>query len=108
MSDRPAATQGKSLRKKDFDEPAAGGATPAADVVEDKNALIYTRLKQIYRAAVLPVEKRYRYDYFYESPFMSDVEFDGKKVETREISRLTTTIVFDTQLLRPHITFFRC
>jgi hypothetical protein len=79
MSDRPTAAVGKSLRKK-LDEPAAGDAAPAADVVEDKNALIYARLKQIYRAAVLPVEKRYRYDYFYESPFMSDVEFDGKKV----------------------------
>ena len=78
MSDlRSSATQGKSLRKKDgnMDDPDSG---PPADAVQDKNALIYAKLKQIYRAAVLPVEKRYRYDYFYESPFMSDVEFDGE------------------------------
>jgi len=66
-----------SLRKKNSaEEPAVSGTPP--DAVQDKNALIYAKLKQIYRSAVLPVEKRYRYDYFYESPFMSDVEFDAK------------------------------
>ncbi len=43
----------------------------------DRTAMIAARLKKIYQKAVLPCEKRYRYDYFYESPFLSDVEFDG-------------------------------
>ena len=61
------------------------GSGPPADAVQDKNALIYAKLKQIYRAAVLPVEKRYRYDYFYESPFMSDVEFDGELDSVKQV-----------------------
>jgi N-terminal EH-domain containing protein len=44
----------------------------------DRTALISAKLKTIYRNAVLPVEKRYRYDYFFESPLLTDVEFDGK------------------------------
>jgi len=43
----------------------------------DRTAMISARLKQIYQKSVLPCEKRYRYDYFYESPLLSDVEFDG-------------------------------
>jgi hypothetical protein len=54
------------------DEPAQG-----SDPVADKTAIIAARLKQIYTKSVLPCEKRFQYDYFYESPFMSDVEFDG-------------------------------
>jgi len=50
----------------------AGGDTA------DRSSRVQARLKQIYRKAVLPVEKRFRYDYFYESPFLSDVEFDSK------------------------------
>jgi len=74
-----------SLRKKNSaEEPSVSGTPP--DAVQDKNALIYAKLKQIYRSAVLPVEKRYRYDYFYESPFMSDVEFDGKGQDNSEVS----------------------
>ncbi len=46
-----------------------------------KTDLVQSRLKQIYNKAVLPVEKRFRYDYFYESPFLSDVEFDCKYYE---------------------------
>eukprot|EP00978_Attheya_sp_CCMP212_P000004 scaffold9_cov58-Attheya_sp.AAC.4 len=42
----------------------------------DRTALVSARLKQIYRKAVFPVEKRHRYDYFYESPFLTDVEFE--------------------------------
>jgi hypothetical protein len=42
----------------------------------DRTALVSARLKQIYRKAVYPVEKRHRYDYFYESPFLTDVEFE--------------------------------
>ena len=44
----------------------------------DRTALISAKLKSIYRRAVLPVEKRYRYDYFFESPLLTDVEFDGE------------------------------
>lgn len=46
----------------------------------DRTALISAKLKAIYRKAVLPVEKRYRYDYFFESPLLTDVEFDGELV----------------------------
>jgi len=45
---------------------------------EDRTAKISARLKQLYKRAILPVEKRYRYDYFFESPLLSDVEFDGE------------------------------
>ena len=46
------------------------------DALADKTAMISARLKQIYQKSVLPCEKKYRYDYFYESPLLSDVEFD--------------------------------
>lgn len=54
---------------------AAGGSV---DEVADRTLIITGRLKAIYRKSVLPVEKRFKYDYFYESPFLSDVEFDCK------------------------------
>lgn len=65
---------------------AAGVATGSSSTsgtqqmneVADRTALVANRLKKIYNKAVLPMEKRYRYDYFYESPFMTDVEFDAK------------------------------
>eukprot|EP00550_Attheya_septentrionalis_P000201 CAMPEP_0198290294 /NCGR_PEP_ID=MMETSP1449-20131203/8223_1 /TAXON_ID=420275 /ORGANISM="Attheya septentrionalis, Strain CCMP2084" /LENGTH=570 /DNA_ID=CAMNT_0043988787 /DNA_START=10 /DNA_END=1725 /DNA_ORIENTATION=+ len=44
----------------------------------DRTALVSARLKQIYRKSVYPVEKRHRYDYFYESPYLTDVEFESK------------------------------
>ncbi len=44
----------------------------------NRTEIVQSRLKQIYKKCVLPVEKRFRYDYFYESPFLSDVEFDCK------------------------------
>eukprot|EP00529_Nitzschia_sp_RCC80_P012268 CAMPEP_0113486250 /NCGR_PEP_ID=MMETSP0014_2-20120614/24899_1 /TAXON_ID=2857 /ORGANISM="Nitzschia sp." /LENGTH=568 /DNA_ID=CAMNT_0000379915 /DNA_START=58 /DNA_END=1764 /DNA_ORIENTATION=- /assembly_acc=CAM_ASM_000159 len=53
-----------------------GGGT--ADEISDRTSVITGKLKTIYRKAVLPVEKRYRYDYFYESPLLTDVEFDAK------------------------------
>lgn len=56
---------------------AAAAVPPPNDEVRDRTAVITGRLKQIYRKTVLPVEKRYKYDYFYESPYLSDVEFDG-------------------------------
>jgi len=53
---------------------SAGGGSELAD----RTNVITGKLKQIYRKSVLPVEKRYKYDYFYESPLMTDVEFDAK------------------------------
>ena len=59
-------------------EPSA--ATPAgggADDIASRTASVSAHLKRIYRKSVLPVEKRYQYEYFYESPFLTDVEFEG-------------------------------
>ena len=58
----------------------AGGAEAevVGDETADRTAMISAKLKSIYRKAVLPVEKRYRYDYFFESPLLTDVEFDGE------------------------------
>lgn len=56
----------------------AGTSGGAAGDTADRTAVVAARLKQIYKKAVLPVEKRFQYDYFYESPFLSDVEFDSK------------------------------
>ena len=44
----------------------------------ERTALISARLKTMYKKSILPVEKRFRYDYFYESPLLSDIEFDCK------------------------------
>jgi GTPase SAR1 family protein len=57
---------------------ASAAAAGGADEVADRTSVITGRLKTIYRKTVLPVEKRFKYDYFYESPFLSDVEFDSK------------------------------
>ena len=50
----------------------------ASNIIADRTALIAARLKAIYTKSILPVEKRHRYDYFYESPFLTEVEFDAK------------------------------
>lgn len=47
-----------------------------ADTIEDRTHVIAEKLKAIYKKSILPVEKKYRYDYFFESPLLSDVEFD--------------------------------
>jgi len=57
---------------------AAAAAAGGTDEVADRTSVITGRLKTIYRKTVLPVEKRFKYDYFYESPFMTDSEFDSK------------------------------
>jgi len=54
-----------------------GGGAPADDLAS-RTQMIAARLKTIYRKSVHPAEKKYRYDYFYESPLLSDVEFDAK------------------------------
>jgi len=56
----------------------AGSSGGAAGDTADRTAVVAKKLKEIYSKAVLPVEKRFQYDYFYESPFLSDVEFDAK------------------------------
>lgn len=55
--------------------PGAGGAS---DELISKTIKVSTKLKAIYKDNILPAEKRYRYDYFYESPYLTDVEFDSK------------------------------
>jgi hypothetical protein len=61
--------------------PAGGAGGPEggpSDETADRTAMIAGRLKLIYKKSVYPVEKKYQYDYFYESPLMTDVEFDGE------------------------------
>ena len=55
---------------------ASAGGAPTDDI-PNRTANISAHLKRIYRKSVLPVEKRYKYDYFYESPLLTDVEFEG-------------------------------
>jgi len=43
----------------------------------DRTVVIAEKLKALYKKSILPVEKKYRYDYFFESPLLSDIEFDG-------------------------------
>ena len=58
----------------DFHITSTGNTTET----DDRTAMIAARLKQLYAKSILPVEKKYRYDYFFDSPLLSDVEFDGK------------------------------
>jgi len=62
---------------------AAGGG--AVDEIANRTAHVSAQLKKLYRKSVLPVEKRYKYDYFYESPLLSDVEFDGETFKNSEM-----------------------
>jgi len=48
------------------------------DDILERTQMVAARLKAIYNKSVLPLEKKYKYDYFYDSPFLSDVEFDAK------------------------------
>eukprot|EP00580_Thalassiosira_gravida_P018993 CAMPEP_0201669894 /NCGR_PEP_ID=MMETSP0494-20130426/25125_1 /ASSEMBLY_ACC=CAM_ASM_000839 /TAXON_ID=420259 /ORGANISM="Thalassiosira gravida, Strain GMp14c1" /LENGTH=548 /DNA_ID=CAMNT_0048150777 /DNA_START=226 /DNA_END=1872 /DNA_ORIENTATION=+ len=52
--------------------------TGNADDAINKTSIVSTKLKAIYKDNILPAEKRYRYDFFYESPHLTDVEFDAK------------------------------
>lgn len=49
-----------------------------SDEVINKTNKVSAKLKAIYKDNILPSEKRFQYDYFYESPFLTDVEFDAK------------------------------
>lgn len=53
-----------------------GGGSVPVDEIASRTANVAAQLKKIYRKSVLPVEKRYKYDFFYESPLLTDVEFD--------------------------------
>lgn len=70
----------------------------AIDENAERSSAVQTRLKNIYKRTVLPVEKRFQYDYFYESPFLSDVEFDGT----------LTIVVFERVLSFLLIGYFIC
>jgi hypothetical protein len=45
--------------------------------VSDRTSLVAARLKKLYKNQIFPAEKRYQYDSFFDSPLLSDVEFDG-------------------------------
>ncbi|KAL7459540.1 hypothetical protein ACHAWC_011335 [Mediolabrus comicus] len=57
---------------------ASSPRSGSADEAISKTNRVSAQLKAIYKDNILPAEKRYRYDFFYESPFLSDVEFDAK------------------------------
>mmetsp|Transcript_20976 Transcript_20976/g.30224 ORF Transcript_20976/g.30224 Transcript_20976/m.30224 type:complete len:177 (+) Transcript_20976:87-617(+) len=80
MSQPDWISEGPKIRPKQSsgNMDVLSGIPPATDESADRTAMISARLKSIYRRAVLPVEKRYRYDYFFESPLLTDVEFDAK------------------------------
>ena len=48
------------------------------DEASNKASIVAGKLKAIYKTNILPAEKRYQYDFFYESPFLTDTEFDAK------------------------------
>ena len=62
------------------DETTGAEGSGPTDETADPKAMIAGRLMQIYKKSVFPVEKKYQYDYFYESPLMTDVEFDGESL----------------------------
>jgi hypothetical protein len=76
---------------------AAASSSGATDEIADRTSVITARLKTIYRKAVLPVEKKYTYEYFYESPLLTDIEFDGTYAQTNNERRLAR--VFQRQLI---------
>ena len=69
----------------------------------DRTVVIAEKLKALYKKSILPVEKKYRYDYFFESPLLSDIEFDGKCLATSSwmgFCRLLTTFALSFVLAR--------
>lgn len=55
-----------------------GAKTGQIDELASRTKMISEQLKKIYSKSVLPVEKRYMYEVFYESPLLTDIEFDSK------------------------------
>jgi N-terminal EH-domain containing protein len=75
MSGMKRATSVRSSGKKN--QQMGGTSQTDIDETADRTQQIANRLKDIYATSVHPVEKRYRYDYFFESPYLTNVEFDG-------------------------------
>ena len=48
------------------------------DANAERTAVICASLKSLYAKYVFPLEKKYNYDFFFESPLLTDAEFDGK------------------------------
>eukprot|EP00934_Nitzschia_sp_Nitz4_P008311 Nitzschia sp. Nitz4//scaffold239_size30010//9072//11208//NITZ4_008011-RA/size30010-snap-gene-0.34-mRNA-1//1//CDS//3329543565//8301//frame0 len=78
MADAPGWALDASSPAVNASMAAASASSAGNDEIADRTAVITGRLKAIYRKSVLPVEKRYSYDYFYESPLLTDIEFDAK------------------------------
>ena len=73
-----ASTFNSTFSRTDVGSGGGGPGGGSTDDLANRTANISAHLKKIYRKSVLPVEKRYKYDYFYESPLLTDIEFDGK------------------------------
>ena len=73
-----ASTFNSTFSRTDVGSGGGGAGGGSTDDLANRTANISAHLKKIYRKSVLPVEKRYKYDYFYESPLLTDIEFDGK------------------------------
>eukprot|EP00429_Kryptoperidinium_foliaceum_P006789 CAMPEP_0176020954 /NCGR_PEP_ID=MMETSP0120_2-20121206/10165_1 /TAXON_ID=160619 /ORGANISM="Kryptoperidinium foliaceum, Strain CCMP 1326" /LENGTH=559 /DNA_ID=CAMNT_0017354063 /DNA_START=16 /DNA_END=1692 /DNA_ORIENTATION=- len=79
MADAPswAVDAGSPAVNASMAAASSSGGT-AGEEIADRTSVITGKLKSIYRKVVLPVEKKYSYDYFYESPLLTDIEFDAK------------------------------
>ena len=74
----PSGGGGSARKQRSVRTSSSAPPTPSGDETADRTAVVSAQLKRIYKKAVLPVEKRYKYDYFYDSPLLTDVEFDGR------------------------------
>lgn len=83
MSNRQVSMRGAS----------ANAQQQQLDVNAERTAVICATLKSLYSKYVFPLEKKYQYDYFFESPFLSDAEFDGMCLQCamRMVHRRLTT-----------------
>ena len=75
---QPSGGGGSARKQRSVRNSSSAPPTPTGDETTDRTAVVSAQLKRIYKKAVLPVEKRYKYDYFYDSPLLTDVEFDGR------------------------------
>jgi N-terminal EH-domain containing protein len=75
---------------------------------EDRTAVIASRLKQLYSKSILPVEKKYRYDYFFDSPLLSDVEFDGTILQQQQNDWLSFRHEIPLELILVSSVFDQC
>lgn len=75
---QPSGGGGSARKQASVRNKSSAPPTPTGDETTDRTAVVSAQLKRIYKKAVLPVEKRYQYDYFFDSPLLTDVEFDGR------------------------------